>query len=339
MSVQAKTSPANGRGIQQAAENILSAGSPSLAADESTAPSSGNSVSPSPRKSPASHKEANKNADPSAQAAPPKPSGRIEAPQFDLPFDDTEQLAVGDIHTDPDVQVRARMDEEAVEEYAERMREGDTFPPVTVFNDGVHRWLADGFHRLAAARHAGLETISAKVKAGGRRDAIKYALGANLCHGLRRTNADKRRAVEIALKEFVDSSDRQIAELCGVGNQLVGDVRRQVCESHNSPARTGRDGKKYPAKTAASKQPLPPARPDQAPTNLPDAMGDVSEPEAPRAETPVAGEEQPASLHFSLANGASYSAEVWTDGWIDPKAAATKIAGLVSAAKTARTGG
>ena len=31
------------------------------------------------------------------------------------------------------------------------MEEGAIFPPVTVFFDGEHFWLADGFHRVQAA--------------------------------------------------------------------------------------------------------------------------------------------------------------------------------------------
>lgn len=60
---------------------------------------------------------------------------------------------------------------------------------------------------------------------GGRIDALKAALSANAAHGIRRGNADKRRAVEIALREFPKLSSRMIAELCGVGHQLVGQVR------------------------------------------------------------------------------------------------------------------
>lgn len=60
---------------------------------------------------------------------------------------------------------------------------------------------------------------------------------------MRRTNADKRRCVEIALKEFAGMSDRAVAEMCGVGYSLVADVRKdQLPESDSSP-RQGLDGK------------------------------------------------------------------------------------------------
>lgn len=49
-----------------------------------------------------------------------------------------------------------------------------------------------------------------------------------------RTNADKRKAVTVALGEFGALSDRQIAELCGVGHQLVATVRNDVDDSSTS---------------------------------------------------------------------------------------------------------
>ncbi len=76
------------------------------------------------------------------------------------------------------------------------------------------------------------------------------AAAANAAHGLKRSNADKRRAVEVVLKRKPEWSDRQIGEHVGVGHQLVSEVRRQVDDSSTSSApqiRTGRDGKKYPA--------------------------------------------------------------------------------------------
>lgn len=66
--------------------------------------------------------------------------------------------------------------------------------------------------------------------------------------GHRRTNADKRRTVEIALREFPNLSSRALAQMCGVSNMLVDSIRpAQVKESFTSP-RTGQDGKTYPAR-------------------------------------------------------------------------------------------
>lgn len=66
--------------------------------------------------------------------------------------------------------------------------DGVEFPSLTVFFDGSHYWLADGFHRFFAAKKHGLGAMSAEVYQGTRRDAVLYAAGANARHGLRRTN-------------------------------------------------------------------------------------------------------------------------------------------------------
>ena len=182
-----------------------------------------------------------------------KVPARVEAAQFNLPFEGTRNFTLTEICVDPGVQMRAKLDEDTVKEYAEAMRAGVPFPALIVFAEGAKYRLADGFHRYEAASRAGLECVQAQVKSGGRLEAIKHALQANVAHGRRRTSADKRRGVEVALKEFGQLSDRALAELCAVGNALVSDVRKQVCDSNNSPPRKGRDGKTYPARKSPPK--------------------------------------------------------------------------------------
>jgi hypothetical protein len=112
-------------------------------------------------------------------------------------------------------------------EYREAMLAGATFPPVIVFLDskGVH-WLADGFHRCAAAELAGLPAIAADVRQGSRKDALLYAARANSSHGLRRTTADKRRSVLLVLGAYPKWSNRKIGEACGVDDKTVAAARR-----------------------------------------------------------------------------------------------------------------
>ncbi|MGI8406505.1 MAG: streptomycin biosynthesis regulator, partial [Thermomicrobiales bacterium] len=59
------------------------------------------------------------------------------------------------------------MNADIVADYADAMRSGATFPPITVFHDGQTHWLADGFHRVAAAEQAGIITIAADIRQGG----------------------------------------------------------------------------------------------------------------------------------------------------------------------------
>ena len=61
----------------------------------------------------------------------------------------------------------------------------------------------------------------------------------------------------MALKEFGQLSDRALAELGAVGNALVSDMRKQVCESNTSTVRKGRDGKTYPAARSSKAEQRP----------------------------------------------------------------------------------
>ncbi|MCJ2074231.1 hypothetical protein MKK68_00955, partial [Methylobacterium sp. E-016] len=95
--------------------------------------------------------------------------------------------------------------------------------------DEAH-WLAEGFHRFNAAREAELETIACEVRPGSLRDAILHSAGANATHGLRRSNADKRRAVLILLEddEWSTWADREIARRCAVDNKTVARLREEL---------------------------------------------------------------------------------------------------------------
>src|SRR4030042_6862767 len=126
-------------------------------------------------------------------------------------------------------QARAAINEATVAEYAKHMEAGGEFPPIVVYFDSKEYHLADGYHRLLAAERVGCLTILEEVRIGTSRDALKHALGANAHHGLPRTNADKRNAVEIAIddSEWSKLSTRDIAKLCNVSHNLVAEIQRE----------------------------------------------------------------------------------------------------------------
>ena len=141
----------------------------------------------------------------------------------------TDVIALGDIK-DAGAQMRVDMRPEIVAEYADEMLAGTTFPPVVLYQDGEVYWLADGYHRVDAARRINLETITAAIHEGTSRDAILHGIGANAVHGLRRTQADKRRAVERLLTdpEWAKWSDRKVADAARVDHKTVGKIRREL---------------------------------------------------------------------------------------------------------------
>lgn len=169
-------------------------------------------------------------------------------------------ILLTDINIKGGTQPRAAMEWSVVAEYAEEYKKGTNMPPLIVFKEGKTFWLADGFHRYNAAQEAHLESINAEVKEGSKQDAIRYAIGANVAHGHRRTNADKRRAVEMALQhpEFKIMSDSVISKHCDVSDHLVAEVRSALEATSNSrgstQTRVGKDGKQRSATSSATSQ-------------------------------------------------------------------------------------
>jgi hypothetical protein len=190
-------------------------------------------------------------------------------------------LALGGIVTEG-MQIRVKMDPDVVQDYLEAMKAGKKFPPLLTFFDGASYFLADGFHRLHAARELKTPKIACEVREGTRCDARLAACAANQEHGLRRRNDDKRRAVQVVLELQSEWSSRMIADHVGVGHTVVDNLRRQVASdatsntriSHQSndfgppptpQQRIGADGKFYPAAGCRPPVPVRPAVP-AAPT-------------------------------------------------------------------------
>jgi len=184
----------------------------------------------------------------------------IELPQVKQETSITE-LPIEAITVDTRAQSRAEIDMTLVAEYAELMRDGVIFPPLTVLHDGSTHWLSEGFHRLAAYREAAFLTVPCIVKTGGLREAILLSVGSNSEHGKRRSNADKRRAVELLLKdsEWSAWSDSAISKKCAVDPKTVNSVREAYLRISidtpstiaPEPVRTAtRNGTTYQVKTA-----------------------------------------------------------------------------------------
>ena len=91
---------------------------------------------------------------------------------------------------DLSLQTRAGTDADTIKTYAEAMADGAQFPDVTVFTDGTKYWLADGFHRVMAAKVNGKAAISADVRKGTEDDAVVFGGTANNKQGKRPTMAD-----------------------------------------------------------------------------------------------------------------------------------------------------
>lgn len=191
----------------------------------------------------------------------------------------TQQLDIESLTVDFSLQQRKGMDASVVAEYAECFSD---LPAIHVVSDGSTHYVVDGFHRVAAAQKVGAGCIRAVVARGTLRDAVLASVGANAAHGLRRTNADKRKAVRTLLEdeEWGGWSNREIARRCHVSDVTVakyrGDLDAKVCnETRKFNTRHGTVGER-PVKPKADSPPpakhTPPGPPPPAPPKF-DALG------------------------------------------------------------------
>jgi len=77
---------------------------------------------------------------------------------------------IADLLAAAPIDLEAHLDASRVERYARIL---DTLPPVVVFETPEGLLLVAGYHRLAASRRLGLETVEAEVHTGSRHDALR----------------------------------------------------------------------------------------------------------------------------------------------------------------------
>lgn len=207
-----------------------------------------------------------------------------------------ETLDIKTLDTTPAKSVRASLNQETVERYKESYLSMDDMPPIHVFEGGGKRLVGDGVHRVAGSTAAGIKEILAQVErhpneTEARRAAVEYACGANEYHGLPRSAADKRAAVEyfLSMPDNAECSDRQAAEACRVSTSLVRQVREAAAHSGRisgpaadkvqsyKPDRVIRGGSVSDGKGGTKRKP-PEPKPEPDETPEPDEPFDLCEP-------------------------------------------------------------
>jgi hypothetical protein len=173
-----------------------------------------------------------------------------------------QKLKLAGITVDPTIQPRAKgLDQSHVDDLAQAYRDKKAINCPTVWKIGDVYKLSQGFHRVQAAHEAGLKELEFHVMVGTDLDCAIDALCANQEHGLKRTNEDKRRAVDRILELCPNWTNTRIEAAAGVSDWLVNERRSlvQVPDSGTSEPqkRVGKDGKTYtvPPKKAKSDTP------------------------------------------------------------------------------------
>lgn len=159
----------------------------------------------------------------------PRKTVRVSSPQVVM-------LSVTALQVDDDIQPRESLSWSVVDEYATHYTEEEEgqniLPPLDVFEIDGNYYVADGFHRLDAARKAKKETLPCHVQQGSKRDAMVFACFANARRGLAYRHGDKERIVQRLLNDAEQSSrsDRDLARDVGVSHVYVWSIRKRLSE-------------------------------------------------------------------------------------------------------------
>ena len=125
-----------------------------------------------------------------------------------------------------DVQVRETehiAEAEQVEQYAEHMRQGVTFPPIVIFGESI---LVDGNTRVAAAKRARIRALPAfTCKFPNGELAVAFAAAVNQMGGRRLTTDEAHAQANVLMRYGYE--DDSIARELGYGRTMINNWRRE----------------------------------------------------------------------------------------------------------------
>ena len=129
-------------------------------------------------------------------------------------------------------EMRLRINEAKVIQYADEKREGDSFPAPVVFIDPKteNLFVGDGFHRVLAHHHNGDKFVKIDLRLGGYRQAFLHNIAANRVQkGLPFSRGDFERCILTLLKDPETSkwTQTKIAETVGCTCGYVSTVAKE----------------------------------------------------------------------------------------------------------------
>ena len=170
-----------------------------------------------------------------------------------------------DIRMHPEMQPRFSMDTDHIDDLRQSMESGNfEFQkyPIALHRIEKILYVVDGWHRLAAAARAGMDTVWAVITDSESVEKSAFiACAVNATNSLKRTNDDKRKCVERAIELRPDLSMNAIASHCGVSTHFVSNIKNETISTapREQSVVTGLNGKTYtksvmPKKITAEKK-------------------------------------------------------------------------------------
>jgi len=131
------------------------------------------------------------------------------------------RLPLDEVREDPRLQLRDGLDMDRVKAMVEFEEEGGQLPPIDVVGDD--NLLADGHHRLAAARRSGRADIAVTKHEGGDAEAIAIAIQRNdTAAGQPLTRTQRNQGIKALLK--AEWSQERIAKVTGVHQTTIMNI-------------------------------------------------------------------------------------------------------------------
>ena len=139
-------------------------------------------------------------------------------------------IFLNEVSIEESPKVRAALNEEVAAEYGNLYKAKVNLPVPVLYQAKGDKFLriGDGLHRITGAKAVGNKTLLCEVREGGFEEALAHALQSNTSHGLRRSQADKRRCIEAALDQWPKLSDTELAKRCAVDHKTVSGYRKSM---------------------------------------------------------------------------------------------------------------
>lgn len=185
------------------------------------------------------------------------------------------------INATPDLMMRVELSKDKIAEYAEAMKLGAEFPPLDCAEVDGELMLYDGFLRYAAYKKQRVTDVAVRIRvAASHDDAVLWAVQAGAYQDLKRTNADKQKAVKalLATDQYRNMTNVEIANAAGVDPSMVQKHRTKMRDDKVTvtlspvkkpdPTRIDKLGRKRPT-TYAPRVPRPTPKPEIKPITQP----------------------------------------------------------------------